>query len=74
MCLGVPAKIISIENDFATVTFGSVEYKACILLLEDVAVGDYIILHAGFAIEKVDQAEAEETLRLVREISGEPGI
>lgn len=73
MCLGVPAKIVSIENDYAIVTLGSVEYKACLRLLRDVSIGDYIILHAGFAIEKVDRAEAEETLRLINEISVEPG-
>ncbi|HTX89545.1 MAG TPA: HypC/HybG/HupF family hydrogenase formation chaperone [Bacteroidales bacterium] len=70
MCLGVPAKVISIEQDLATVRLGGVDYKASLKLLQDVRVGDYILLHAGFAIEKVDPAEAEETLKLIRELVG----
>ena len=70
MCLGVPAKVISIEQDLATVRLGGVDYKASLRLLQDVRVGDYILLHAGFAIEKVDPAEAEETLKLIRELVG----
>jgi len=68
MCLGVPAKVISIEGDIARVTIGEIEYQANIGLLEDVAPGDFIILHAGFGIEKVDPEEAAETVRLIKEI------
>jgi hydrogenase expression/formation protein HypC len=68
MCLGVPARVKSIEGSEATVSLGDVEYKASLLLLNDVQVGDFIILHAGFAIEKVDQKEADETIRLIREM------
>lgn len=68
MCLGIPAKILDIQGDIAKVAIGEVTYQANIGLLDEVAVGDFIILHAGFAIEKVDPAEAEETMRLVREI------
>jgi len=71
MCLGVPAKVISIEKTMATVRLGGVEYKASLQLLEDVKVGDFILLHAGFAIEKVDPAEAEETMKLIRDIARE---
>ena len=52
----------------ALVTIEEVEYKASLLLLSDVLPGDYIMLHAGFAIEKVDESEAEETLRLLNEL------
>ena len=68
MCLGVPARIMNIEGSDATVALGDVEYKASLLLLNDVKVGDFIILHAGFAIEKVDPQEADETIRLFKEM------
>lgn len=68
MCLGVPARVIHIEDTEATVTIGNVEYKASLLLLKDVHIGDFIILHAGFAIEKVDPKEAEETIQLFKEM------
>jgi hydrogenase expression/formation protein HypC len=70
MCLGVPAKVLSVNGDMALVKIGEVEYNASLALLENVRVGDYVILHAGFAIEKVDEAEAKETERLFREIEG----
>lgn len=69
MCLAIPAKVISVEDTSALVTIEDVEYKASLLLLTDVQPGDYIMLHAGFAIEKVDAAEAEETLRLLNELN-----
>ncbi len=68
MCLAIPAKVISVDGTSALVTIEEVEYKASLLLLDDVKPGDYIMLHAGFAIEKVDAAEAEETLRLLNEL------
>ena len=69
MCLAIPAKVISVEGASALVTIEDVEYKASLLLLTDVQPGDYIMLHAGLAIEKVDAAEAEETLRLLNELN-----
>ncbi len=69
MCLGVPARVIHIDGSEATVALGSVEYKASLLLLNNVNPGDYVLLHAGFAIEKIDPVEAEETIRLFHEIS-----
>jgi len=68
MCLAIPAKVISVDGASAKVSIGDVEYSASLLLLEDVIPGDYIMLHAGFAIQKVDAEEAEETLRLLKEI------
>jgi hydrogenase expression/formation protein HypC len=65
MCLAIPAKVISVEGKSARVTIEDVEYTASLLLIDDVQPGDYIMLHAGFAIEKVNQAEAEETLQLL---------
>ena len=65
MCLAIPAKVISVEGKTAIVTIEDVEYAASLLLLDDVKPGDFIMLHAGFAIEKVDPLEAAETLRLL---------
>jgi hydrogenase expression/formation protein HypC len=68
MCLGIPAKIIFIEGEMATVSVGGVKYPASLQLLPDASLGDYVIIHAGFAIEKVDLQEAEETIRMIHEI------
>ena len=61
--------MISIQGTSALVTIEDVEYQASLLLLEDVHPGDFVMLHAGFAIEKVDPEEAAETLRLLYEIA-----
>ena len=68
MCLGIPAKVIFIKGEMATVSLGGVDYPASLQLLPDTTIGDYVIIHAGFAIEKVDPKEADETIRLIREI------
>ena len=68
MCLAIPAKVISIEGDSAVVSIEDIEYRASLLLLPDVNPGDFVMLHAGFAIEKVDPDQAAETLRLLKEI------
>ncbi|MEI6677114.1 MAG: HypC/HybG/HupF family hydrogenase formation chaperone [Mariniphaga sp.] len=68
MCLAIPAKVISVDGATAMVSIEDVEYKASLLLLDDVNPGDYIMLHAGFAIEKVDAAEAAFTLQLLIEM------
>ena len=65
MCLAIPAKVISVDGPTARVTIEDVEYTASLLLLSDVNPGDFIMLHAGFAIEKVDPEEAAETLQLL---------
>jgi hydrogenase expression/formation protein HypC len=70
MCLAIPAKVLKIEGPLALVSIEGVEYKASLQLLEDVKEGDFVMLHAGFAIEKVDPEEAAETLRLLNEIAG----
>jgi hydrogenase expression/formation protein HypC len=68
MCLAIPAKVLHVEGLTARVSIEDVEYSASLLLLRDVKAGDYVMLHAGFAIEKVDPEEAAETLRLLNEI------
>jgi hydrogenase expression/formation protein HypC len=67
MCLAIPSKITKIENNMATIDVEGVQRKASLLLLEDAQVGDYVIVHAGFAINKLDEAAARETLDLLRE-------
>jgi hydrogenase expression/formation protein HypC len=67
MCLAIPSKIVKIENNMATIDVDGVQRKASLLLLEDAAVGEYVIVHAGFAINKLDEAGALETLNLLRE-------
>jgi hydrogenase expression/formation protein HypC len=72
MCLSIPAKIVALDGDYATVSFGGNSYRAGLQLLDDVQVGDYVLLHAGFAIQKLDRFEAEETLRLIDEMHDPP--
>ena len=67
MCLAIPSKITKIENNMATIDVEGVQREASLLLLEDARVGDYVIVHAGFAISKLDEAAARETLNLLRE-------
>ena len=67
MCLAIPSRITKIENNMATIDVEGVQREASLLLLEDARVGDYVIVHAGFAISILDQAAAQETLDLLRE-------
>lgn len=67
MCLSIPAKIDSIEGEMAMVSVGNVTYKASLQLIDDARVGDYILLHTGFAIQKISEEEAAETLRIFKE-------
>ena len=67
MCLAIPSKITNIEENMATIDVDGVKREASLLLLEDAAVGEYVIVHAGFAIHKIDEAAALETLQLLKE-------
>ncbi len=69
MCLAVPLKIISIKGKMGIGELGRVKKKINLMLLDKVMVGDYVLLHAGFAINKFETKEAEELLQLLREIS-----
>jgi hydrogenase expression/formation protein HypC len=68
MCLAVPVKIVSIEGDAAETEIAGVRRQVSIVLTPEVKVGDYVLLHTGYAIGIVDEAEAEETLKLLEEI------
>ncbi len=67
MCLAIPSKITQIENGMATIDVEGVRRSASLMLLEDARVGDYVIVHAGFAIQKLDEEAAAESIRLLRE-------
>ncbi len=69
MCLAVPVKVVQIDGLKALMELGGLTYQASIMLVPDTQVGDYVLLHAGFAIQKLDEKEAEETLRLFAEIA-----
>jgi hydrogenase expression/formation protein HypC len=69
MCLSIPAKIVSISGDMADVSAGGSIFKAGLHMIENAKVGDYILLHAGFAIQKISEKEAEETIRLLEEMN-----
>lgn len=69
MCLAIPMKVIRINGNEAVAEVGGVEYRANLMILSDVKVGDYIIVHAGFAIEKLDEAAALETLQIWQDIA-----
>ena len=80
MCLAIPSKITHIENGMATIDVDGVQRQASLLLLEDAGVDDYVIVHAGFAIHKIDEAAAMETLKFLKEAAafvegggGDPG-
>ncbi|UCH03248.1 MAG: HypC/HybG/HupF family hydrogenase formation chaperone [Candidatus Bathyarchaeota archaeon] len=68
MCLAIPAKVLEKDGDNAFVDFGDGTTRTVNATLVDVNIGEYVIVHAGFAIEVLDEAEAKETLRLWGEL------
>ncbi|MGQ9571705.1 MAG: HypC/HybG/HupF family hydrogenase formation chaperone [Dehalococcoidia bacterium] len=74
MCLAIPARVIELgEQGLGLVELGGVVREASFMLLPDVQVGDYLLLHAGYALQKLDEMEAEETLRLLAEMAEAEG-
>ncbi len=67
MCLAIPSKIVKIENNIGTIDVDGVKRKTSLLLLEDAKIGDYVIVHAGFAIHKIDEQVAMESLKILRD-------
>ena len=67
MCLAIPSRIVKIEDGMASIDVDGVQRKTSLLLLEDAAVGDYVLVHAGFAIKKIDETAALETLQILKE-------
>lgn len=68
MCLAIPARVVEVAGDRAIADFGGVRREVMLALIDDVKVGDYVIVHTGYAIQVMDEREGEETLRLWREI------
>jgi len=68
MCLGVPVKIIEKKGKEGIAEFKGVKRRISLELLDEVKVGDYVILHAGFAIQRLDKEDALETLKLFEEL------
>ena len=67
MCLAIPSRVTRIENQVATIDVDGVQREASLMMLEDVAVGDWVIVHAGFAIHKIDEhVDVEELERLLK--------
>jgi hydrogenase expression/formation protein HypC len=69
MCLAIPALIKSIEGQEAEVEIGGIRRRVSLWLTPEAEVGDYVLLHTGYAINVIDQHEAEETLRLFEEMA-----
>jgi hydrogenase expression/formation protein HypC len=74
MCLAIPGKVLEIESNvqpvMAKVSFGGIQKRICLEWLPEAKVGDYVLVHVGFAISKMDEEEALETLKLLDEIEG----
>ncbi len=68
MCLAVPGKILEIEGPKAKVDFNGVTRQITIALIADAQVGDYVVVHAGYAIEKMSEEDAQESLKLWDEL------
>lgn len=68
MCLGIPGRIIEINGSTAVIDVAGARKTVSMALLDKAGMGDYVIVHAGFAIEKIDTQKAEETLRLINEV------
>lgn len=71
MCIAVPAKVIAIQGEEAELDYGGVRRKANISMLDNIKVGDYVLVHVGYAISKIDEEEAHEILKLWNDIIGE---
>jgi hydrogenase expression/formation protein HypC len=69
MCLSVPGKILKIKKNMAKVDVGGLLRDISLDLCPEVSIGEYVLIHAGFAIQKVDEKEAEETLDLLKKMA-----
>ena len=67
MCLAIPSKIVHIEKNMATIDVDGIRREVSLLLVEEAKVGDYVIVHAGFALHTIDEKAAMETLEILRQ-------
>lgn len=75
MCLALPARVTQLQDDdMAKVDLGGVAKSVSLALVSDVAVGDWVIVHVGYALSKIDEAEAERTLALFAEMDAAGGL
>ncbi len=75
MCIAIPSKVVAINDKMATIDVSGVRRDISLLLLpEEAAIGDYVLVHAGFAIQKIDREAAEEALKLIEEIEEIEGL
>lgn len=74
MCLSIPSKVVSVDGEYAEVDFQGVRKKVGITFVDDVKVGDYLLVHSGFAIEKISEKDALETLECWEEVERAGGI
>jgi len=68
MCLALPMRIVAVDGALATIAAAGLEQRASLALVPDARVGDFVLVHAGYAISVIDEAEAKETYELLREI------
>ena len=68
MCLSIPARVVKINGDIADVSVGGTIFKASLQMVENVEIGDYILLHTGFAIQKIKEEDALQTLQILKEM------
>ena len=74
MCLAFPAKILQIEGDLATVERSGVKRSASLMLLPEARIGDYVLIHAGFAMQVIDERDLQIRDALVAEMNGAPRV
>lgn len=66
MCLAVPGKVLTIEGSAATIDVAGIQRRISLDLVEDVTAGDYVLVHVGFALKKINEQEAQETLETLQ--------
>lgn len=69
MCVGIPMRLVRVDGRWGVVEAGGLEITICLELLEDPAVGDHVLVHAGFALERLDEREAMETLAMLEQMA-----
>ncbi len=72
MCLSIPARILSIDGNTASASVGGAIVQTSLHLVDDVQPGDYVLIHTGFALQKISEKEALETIRIIEELQHDP--
>jgi hydrogenase expression/formation protein HypC len=73
MCLSIPAKILSVEGNTAKASVGGAIVNTSLHLVDDIQVGDYVLIHTGFALQKISEEEALETIRIIEDLNRATG-